>query len=146
MRGNGKCFYFVIDICRESQGILSDEEAQEVVLLLSPPNEDSSKVFPPPPPPIPPHHVGGMPILPPHYDIPPAVPPHYADLAPPVPPHYGPTEDEFDTREASHFDPTLASPLSPEEEPSEADSLEDNGDICQVSRVKEVRKHILLIL
>ncbi|XP_066987166.1 uncharacterized protein [Macrobrachium rosenbergii] len=123
---------------RESQSILSDEEAQEVVLLLSPPNEDSSKILPPPPPPIPPHHGEGLSSVPPHYDIPPAVPPHYADITPPIPPHFAPNEDEFDTRVASHFDATLASPLSPEDEPSEADSSEETGDICQVSRVKEV--------
>ncbi|XP_066987186.1 uncharacterized protein [Macrobrachium rosenbergii] len=123
---------------KESQSILSDEEAQEVVLLLSPPNEDSSKILPPPPPPIPPHHGEGLSSVPPHYDIPPAVPPHYADITPPIPPHFAPNEDEFDTRVASHFDATLASPLSPEDEPSEADSSEETGDICQVSRVKEV--------
>ncbi|XP_064099799.1 uncharacterized protein LOC135210852 isoform X4 [Macrobrachium nipponense] len=123
---------------KESQSILSDEEAQEVVLLLSPPNEDSSKILPPPPPPIPPHHGEGLSSVPPHYDIPPAVPPHYADITPPVPPHFGPNVDEFDARIASHFDATLASPLSPEDEPSEADSSEETGDICQVSRVKEV--------
>ncbi|XP_068231055.1 LOW QUALITY PROTEIN: uncharacterized protein [Palaemon carinicauda] len=124
---------------RESQSILSDEEAQEVVLLLSPPNEDPTKTLPPPPPPIPPHHGGeGLASLPPHYDIPPVVPPHYADITPPIPPHFGPNEDEFDTRVASHFDQTLASPLSPEDEPSEADSSEEAGDIGQVSRVKEV--------
>ncbi|KAK7074064.1 protein phosphatase 1 regulatory, partial [Halocaridina rubra] len=120
---------------KESQSILSDEEAQEVVLLLSPHDEDASKV---PPPPVPPHHEESLPSVPPHYDIPPAVPPHYTDAVPPIPRHYGPSEDEFDTRIASHFDPTLASPLSPEDEPSEADSSEASGDVCQVNRVKEV--------
>lgn len=66
------------------------------------------------------------------------VPPHYADVTPPVPPHYGPAEDEYDMRLASRFDPTLTSPLSPEEEPSEADSSEASGDVSQVSRAKEV--------
>ncbi|XP_042203283.1 uncharacterized protein LOC121853307 isoform X16 [Homarus americanus] len=120
---------------RESQGLLSDEEAQEVVLLLSPQEQDISIVAPP----VPPHLTDSVPGAPPHYsDMPPAVPPHYADSAPPVPPHYTPGEDEYDTRVASHFDPTLTSPLSPEEEPSEADSSEASGDICKVSRVKEV--------
>ncbi|XP_071544361.1 uncharacterized protein Spn isoform X19 [Panulirus ornatus] len=109
---------------RESQSLLSDEEAQEVVLLLSPQEQDASKVAPP---------------VPQHFsDTPPAVPPHYTEAAPPIPPHYTPGEDEYDTRVASHFDPSLTSPLSPEDEPSEADSSEASGDVYQVSRVKEV--------
>lgn len=39
---------------------------------------------------------------------------------------------------AAKLDQSLASPLSPEEEPSEADSSEASGDITQVTRVKEV--------
>ncbi|XP_042881181.1 microtubule-associated protein futsch-like isoform X2 [Penaeus japonicus] len=109
---------------REGQTLLSDEEAQEVVLLLSPQEKDTPQA----PPPVPPHYS----------DIPSIVPPHYADVTPPVPPHYGPGEDEYDMRLASRFDPTLTSPLSPEEEPSEADSSEASGDVSQVSRVKEV--------
>ncbi|XP_071544343.1 uncharacterized protein Spn isoform X4 [Panulirus ornatus] len=109
---------------KESQSLLSDEEAQEVVLLLSPQEQDASKVAPP---------------VPQHFsDTPPAVPPHYTEAAPPIPPHYTPGEDEYDTRVASHFDPSLTSPLSPEDEPSEADSSEASGDVYQVSRVKEV--------
>ncbi|XP_069165716.1 uncharacterized protein Spn isoform X13 [Procambarus clarkii] len=120
---------------REAQGLLSDEEAQEVVLLLSPQEHDTSKCVPP----VPPHHPEVVPGAPPHFsDAPPAVPPHYAEGAPPVPPHFTPGEDEYDTRVASHFDPTLTSPLSPEDEPSEADSSEISGDVYQVSRVKEV--------
>ncbi|XP_047482011.1 uncharacterized protein LOC125034296 isoform X1 [Penaeus chinensis] len=109
---------------REGQTLLSDEEAQEVVLLLSPQEKDAPQA----PPPVPPHYS----------DIPSMVPPHYADVTPPVPPHYGPAEDEYDMRLASRFDPTLTSPLSPEEEPSEADSSEASGDVSQVSRAKEV--------
>ncbi|XP_069165706.1 serine-rich adhesin for platelets isoform X4 [Procambarus clarkii] len=120
---------------KEAQGLLSDEEAQEVVLLLSPQEHDTSKCVPP----VPPHHPEVVPGAPPHFsDAPPAVPPHYAEGAPPVPPHFTPGEDEYDTRVASHFDPTLTSPLSPEDEPSEADSSEISGDVYQVSRVKEV--------
>ncbi|XP_063612256.1 neurabin-1-like isoform X2 [Penaeus indicus] len=109
---------------REGQTLLSDEEAQEVVLLLSPQEKDAPQA----PPPVPPHYS----------DIPSMVPPHYADVTPPVPPHYGPAEDEYDMRLASRFDPALTSPLSPEEEPSEADSSEASGDVSQVSRAKEV--------
>lgn len=73
------------------------------------------------------------------------VPPHYADVTPPVPPHYGPAEDEYDMRLASRFDPTLTSPLSPEEEPSEADSSEASGDVSQVSRAKEVSLKVVIL-
>nr|XP_053627338.1 uncharacterized protein LOC128684956 isoform X10 [Cherax quadricarinatus] len=120
---------------REAHGLLSDEEAQEVVLLLSPQEQDTSKCVPP----VPPHHPEAVPSVPPHYaDTTTAVLPQYTEGAPPVPSHYTPGEDEYDTRVASHFDPTLTSPLSPEDAPSEADSSETSGDVYQVSRVKEV--------
>lgn len=88
-------------------------------------------------PAVPPHQYSDAPppIVPPHYGD--SVP-HYGEPAPPVPPHYTPQEDEYDVREASQFDPTLTSPLSPEDEPSEADSSEASGDTFQVHRVKEV--------
>ncbi|KAK8752252.1 hypothetical protein OTU49_017466 [Cherax quadricarinatus] len=120
---------------KEAHGLLSDEEAQEVVLLLSPQEQDTSKCVPP----VPPHHPEAVPSVPPHYaDTTTAVLPQYTEGAPPVPSHYTPGEDEYDTRVASHFDPTLTSPLSPEDAPSEADSSETSGDVYQVSRVKEV--------
>jgi len=97
-------------------GLLSDAEAHEVALLLSP-GQDSPKSL--------------------QNSAPPPVPPHYADAAPPVPPHYGPVEDEYDSRIASHFDPALASPLSPEDAPSTPDS-DISGDVLHVARVKEV--------
>ncbi|CAL4078958.1 unnamed protein product, partial [Meganyctiphanes norvegica] len=102
-------------IHQKRAGLLSDAEAHEVALLLSPSQDSPTSLQNSAPP----------------------VPPHYADVAPPVPPHYGPVEDEYDSRVASHFDPSLASPLSPEDAPSTPDS-EISGDVLHVARVKEV--------
>ncbi|MPC89663.1 hypothetical protein E2C01_084617 [Portunus trituberculatus] len=99
---------------RENQSVLSDEEAQEVVLLLSPTDKTAPNL---------PH---------PQETAPPPVPPHYTK------PGQG---DEYDSSLTPHFDPSLTSPLSPEEEPSEHDSSEGSGvgsEAFQVTRVKEV--------
>ncbi|KAK4323483.1 hypothetical protein Pmani_005798 [Petrolisthes manimaculis] len=146
---------------KESQGLLSDEEAQEVVLLLSPPHEspqDPSQCLPPPPPPVPPHTQDpGLMKGEGRYDIDSAFDSGFAsetvtrydpDTTFDPAPGYEST-DKFDPTQGAYnpsvaydpvskFDPTLTSPLSPEDEPSEADSSEASGDISQVTRVKEV--------
>ena len=101
--------------------VLSDEEAQEVFILLSPTEKTA------------PQHTPNTSQDP----APPPVPPHYTK------PGQG---DEYDNALTPQYDPSLTSPLSPEDEPSDHDSSDASGaagEGFQVTRVKEVSVAVL---